>query len=68
MTATVKAELRTGLALNPEPGPGPTFIFEALLMLESQIYQVSQDVHNCWVSKSVVYEYSCRYTVLSHPK
>jgi len=29
---------------------------------------VSQDVHNCGVSKNVAYECSFRYMVLSHPK
>jgi len=33
----------------------PTFIFEAQFRLESQIYQTSQDVRNCEVSKNVVY-------------
>jgi len=33
-----------------------------------QIYRVSQNVRNCGVSKNVVYGYSFRYMVLSHPK
>jgi len=50
----------------PEPGPSPTFIFEARFRTESQIYRVSQDKHNCGVSKNVVYVYSCKCTPLSH--
>ena len=52
----------------PKPDPSPTFIFEARFRPESQIHRVSQDMRNCGVSKNVVYGYSCRYTVLSHPK
>jgi len=31
-------------------------------------YQVSQDMCNCRVSQNVVYRYSCRHTLSSHPK
>ena len=68
--ANVNSHLRlqTGLILNPEHGPSPTFIFETRFRNESQIYRVSQDMRNCWVSKNVVYGCSCRYTVSSHSK
>jgi len=39
----------------PEPGPRPTFVFEARYRPENQIYRVSQDKRNCRVSKNVVY-------------
>jgi len=39
----------------PEPGPSPTFIFEAQFRPKSLIYRVSQDMPNCGLSKNVVY-------------
>ena len=47
----------------PEPDSSPTFIFEAPLRPESQIYRGSQDMRNCGVTKKVVFGYSCRYAV-----
>jgi len=47
----------------PEPGSSLTFIFEARLRPESQIYQGISDMRNCRVTKNVVFGYSCRYTV-----
>jgi len=61
-----KSELKMILILKPEPGPSPTFIFEARFWLESQIYRVSQDMRNRRMSKNVAYGYSCKCTVLSH--
>jgi len=52
----------------PEPGPRQSFIFEIQFRSESQIYRVSWCMCNCGVTKNVVYWYSCRFRVLSHPK
>jgi len=52
----------------PEPGPNPTFIFEARFRSRSQIWRGSYDMRNCRLSKNVVHGYSCRYTILSHSK
>ena len=46
---------RVGPNLKLEPGPSPTFIFEARFKPESQFYRVSQDKRNCAVSKNVAY-------------
>ena len=43
----------------PEPGLGPTFIFEAQFRPESQIYQGGWDMRNGGVTKNVC-RYSCR--------
>jgi len=48
---------------DPEPGSSPTYSFEARFRLENQIYQGSQDMRNCGVTKNVVCRCSCRYTV-----
>ena len=47
----------------PKPGSSPTFIFEARVRPESQIYQGSYDMRNCRVTKNVVCRCSCRYTL-----
>ena len=44
----------------PEPGSGPTFIFEAQFKPESQIYQGSWDMRNGGVTKNVVCRCTCR--------
>jgi len=42
----------------PEPGPSPTFIFEARFRPENQIYLMSEDTHTYGASKNVVFGYS----------
>jgi len=49
------AQLYTGLILKPEPGPSPTFIFEARFRPVNHIYRVRQDMRNCALSKTVMY-------------